>query len=131
MKAITSNYNKHQLFTVQVKDYHLNDKGEIYPHILLEQLENSLIAPVKKIEDSRHISATRSSCVYKVEILGSAQLGDEINISIKLGKFDQNSAIFHLSSYKNFSEESDEHIICEASFSYKLESKENSPMMAS
>lgn len=131
MKTVISKYNSKQRFFVEIKESDLNKKGEIYPHIILEQLERALISPIKQIEETRNITATRSSCIYKVDIFGSAKLGEKLEIQIQLGKYDNESAIFHLSSTKDLEGEQNADLICKASFSYKLETKSKSPKMAS
>ncbi|MEN8138198.1 MAG: hypothetical protein ABFR62_07185 [Bacteroidota bacterium] len=117
MKTIR-NTKKDKYFRIRKRD--LNSNGEIFPHILLEQMENALTTPVKDIERNYNLSAKRSSSIYKVDIIGGANTGDELRIHTQLGKFDAKTAVYHIQVVKK-DKRNKQSIVCKASFSYKLE----------
>lgn len=107
---------------LRIRKRDINSNGEIFPHILLELLENAVIQPVTILEHDYDVAATRSSCVYKVDIIGKANPGDELKVYTQLGKFDSHTAIFNIQIMKK-DKRNRNTPICKASFSYKLENK--------
>ena len=106
--------------TLRIRKRDINSNGEIFPHILLELLENTILKPVTVLEHDYEVTAKRSSCVYKVDIVGKAIPGDELKVLTQLGKFDSNTAIFNIQIMKR-DKKNRQAPICKASFSYKLE----------
>jgi hypothetical protein len=106
--------------TLRIRKQDINANGEIFPHILLELLENSVLKPLATIEHDYDVKAKRSSCVYKVDIIGKAISGDELKVFTQLGKFDGNTAILNIQIVKK-DKKNRQTSICKASFSYKLE----------
>lgn len=106
--------------TLRIRKKDINTNGEIFPHILLDLLENSVLKPISTMEHDYDVTSTRSSCVYKVDIVGKAIPGDELKVYTQLGKFDSSTAIFNIQIMK-ISKRNKQTPICKASFSYKLE----------
>ena len=120
MKTIVNNRNTKQNIFFRIRKRDINANGEIFPHILLDQLENAVLDPVEVLQNTYDVTAKRSSCVYKVDIIGKANTGDELKVHTQLGKFDNKTAIFHLQIIKK-EKRGKQTTICKASFSYKLE----------
>lgn len=118
MNTIAKNTNNNTSLIIKKSD--INNNGEIFSHILLELIENTVIKPVSILEHTYDVTANRSSCVYKVDIIGKAVEGDELKIHTNLGKFDRNTAIFNIQIIKK-GKRNKQVLICKASFSYKLE----------
>ena len=106
--------------TLRIRRKDINTNGEIFPHILLELLENAVLTPVRILEHDYEVTAKRSSCVYKVDIIGKAIPGDELKVHTQLGKFDSQTAILNIQIMKK-DKKNRQAPICKASFSYKLE----------
>jgi|LGVE01.1.fsa_nt_gb acyl-CoA thioesterase FadM len=121
MNTIVNKKNTKQDIFFRIRKRDINTNGEIYPHLLIEKLENAILEPVEVLENNYGVTAKRSSCVYKVDIIGKAYTGDELKIHTQLGKFDSKIAIFHIQITKN-DKRGKLTTICKASFSYKLES---------
>ncbi len=118
MNTIIKSTLKDPSFRIKKRD--INTNGEIFPHILLELLESTVLKPVTILERDYDVTARRSSCVYKVDIIGKAVSGDELKIHTQLGKFDSHTAIFNIQIMKK-DKKNRQAPICKASFSYKLE----------
>jgi len=118
MNTILNNTKKEPTLRIRKKD--INANGEIFPHILLDLLENAVLKPIKIMEHDYDVTSKRSSCVYKVDIIGKALPGDELKVHTQLGKFDSNTAIFNIQIMK-INKRNKHTLICKASFSYKLE----------
>ena len=124
MNSLIETYNREKLFSARIKKNDIDKSGNIYQHVLLEQLEKALQSPIKRIELNKNISAKRSSCVYKVDIFGSANLGDKVYIKVKIEEYNKNKMVFNLKYLKeDNSLGQEDKLICSASFSYIL--KEN------
>jgi len=106
--------------SLRIKKKDINSNGEIFPHILLNLLETALQNPVEIMEYNYDIKATRSSCVYKVDIIGKAIPGDELRVHTQLGTFNNHTAVFNI-QIMNKNKKNRQKPICKASFSYKLE----------
>lgn len=118
MNTIVNSTKKDPSFRIRKKD--INSNGEIFPHILLELLEDAVLKPVIILEKDYEVTAKRSSYVYKVDIIGKAVPGDELTVNTQLGKFDSQTAIFNIQVMKK-DKKNRQAPICKASFSYKLE----------
>ena len=106
--------------TLRIRKKDINANGEIFPHILLDLLEDAVIKPIKTMEHDYDVTSKRSSCVYKVDFIGKAIPGDELKVRTQLGKFDSNTAIFNIQIMK-MNKRNKQAPICKASFSYNLE----------
>ena len=107
--------------TLRIRKQDINANGEIFPHILLELLEDSVLNPLTKIENDYDVTAKRSSYVYKVDIIGKAIPGDNLKAFTQLAKFDGDTALLNIQIVKK-DKKNRQASICKASFSYKLES---------
>ena len=112
--------DKNKVPTLRIRKEDINTNGEIFPHILLDLLEDAVLKPINTMEHNYDVTSKRSSCVYKVDIIGKAVTGDELKVRTQLGKFDSNTAIFNIQIMKT--NKRNKHTpICKASFSYNLE----------
>lgn len=118
METIVSTPKKDISFRIRKED--INSNGEIFPHILLDLLEEAVLKPVVILEKDYEVLAKRSSYVYKVDIIGKAAPGEDIKVNTQLGKFDSHTAIFNIQVMKK-DKRNRQVPICKASFSYKLE----------
>jgi len=128
MKTIINTTKKDTTLRIRKRD--INSNGEIFPHILFDLLEEAVLVPIKKLEQDYDITSTRSSCIYKVDIIGKAIPGDELKTSAQLGKFDSNTAVFNIQITKS-NKRNKQATICKASFSYSLKNNSVASKIAS